>query len=123
MSDNTLQPQAIATIHDTRLTEKWGEDDDTVYIIPGAYRFGQGVSLSGYTEIGEPVSVYTVNLVDYGFFCEDKNHVYIADYSEHEGNVKRLVDGGIVEPIRDVFFGPFYAKATYCKLLVPVDTK
>lgn len=49
---------------------------------------------------------FSVNLSGYKMYPPE-GHVYIKDYSEHEGLAKALADLGLVELVKRVRFGPF----------------
>lgn len=59
--------------------------------------------------------VLSVNLGDHGLTAPE-GHVFVKDYSEHEGLVNALVEAGVAEKVRQVEFGPFDTTAWLMKI-------
>lgn len=80
--------------------------------------YGNGETAIDIVDLDEgPFATATVNLEVYGLAPEPGN-VFIKDYSETAGIWEFLVDLGVIgKPIREVFFGPYDAKAQECPLL------
>lgn len=63
-----------------------------------------------------PYTVATVNLEEYGLHPRP-DHVFIKDYSETDGLWRKLHQMGIIsEPVNEVPFGPWDAKAQECRI-------
>lgn len=62
-----------------------------------------------------PGEVLSTNLGGYGLYPAEGN-VFIKDYSEHKGLTDSLVEGGAVEVVRKVTFGPFNTNAYEVKV-------
>jgi hypothetical protein len=58
--------------------------------------------------------VVSINLSQYGL-VPPAGHVFVKDYSEHEGLADALVDAGLVEKVNEVSFG--YGKGWLCKIV------
>lgn len=58
----------------------------------------------------------SVNLAAYGLYPADADHVFIKDYSEHEGVADSLVEAGVAQITRMVTFGGFGTSAKEIKL-------
>lgn len=69
---------------------------------------------------GEPPEVLTKNLSFYGLEPKDSSHVFIPDYSEHEGVAVSLVDAGLVEITDEYLIGPFDSLAYQVRVLNPM---
>ena len=98
-----------------QFTSKWlSNEDGTVEV--GAYRDGS-IALRLRAINGEPLSMPTVNLEDYGEKPQP-GCVFVRDYSETEGLYDSLYTNGIVgEKIRTVNFG--HGKAYECRFTLP----
>lgn len=73
------------------------------------------------SEEGDCPQSLHVNLDAYGLIPEP-GHVFIKNYSEGIGITEQLVELGLVEKVRQVYFGPFDANAWEVRIL-PVTEK
>lgn len=82
-------------------------------------KYGNGETAIDIVDLDEGLfATATVNLEAYGLAPEPGN-VFIKDYSENRGIWEFLVEIGVIgNPIREVPFGPYDAKAQECPLLV-----
>lgn len=67
----------------------------------------------------EPPQILTKNLVAYSLTPKDETHVFIADYSEHEGTAGSLADAGLVEITDEYNLGPFDVRFYQVRILNP----
>lgn len=61
----------------------------------------------------------THNMIAYGLEPKGPDHVFITDYSEHEGVTSSLVDAGLVEITDEYLIGPFQSLAYQVRILNP----
>lgn len=92
--------------------------DEQACVLQGQYANGE-TALTLQSVEGEPLTVATVCLVDYGHKPEEGNVFIYGDYSEHVGIQAALEKAGIVStPIRTITYGPYDAHAFESKLLI-----
>ena len=58
----------------------------------------------------------SVNLQAYGLLAPS-GHVWIKDWSEHEGLAASLAASGLVDEVSDTFVGPFFSRAVLVRVL------
>lgn len=76
-------------------------------LVRGQYADGSMALMIGQAPLGEKLSI---NLIDYGM-TPPEGHIFVPDYSQHEGLPEAVAVAGIAAPIRVVKFGPFDATA------------
>lgn len=78
---------------------------DNVRVELGAYQHG-GNALLAVTDDGSAETL-SVNLHAYGMTPPTPTHVYVKDYSEHEGLPDALEAAGVATKVEAVRFGPY----------------
>lgn len=58
----------------------------------------------------------SINLATYGLKAPE-GHVYVKDYSEHEGLPTALVAAGVAEYVDEVYLGPFNTRFVLMKVV------
>lgn len=93
--------------------------EDHALVVKRQYRDGQP-ALEILSAMGEPLTVATVNMIDYGEKPADGNVFIYGDYSEHVGVWEALFKAGVVGPVIRRIPMQFDAEAYECKLLLEV---
>lgn len=88
-----MEPQYVATI--PVKTKYVQEEAATVWL--SKYTSDDVWALLITDDMRQPLITATINMSGYGMIPAD-NHVFIKDYSENEGILRALIQGGIVLP-------------------------
>lgn len=83
-------------------------------VVRGQYADGS-LSLSVVSDDPQDLTI-SINLSAYGLTAPE-SHIFVKDYSEHEGLPQALIEAGIAEPVERVEFGPFDGAAWLMKVV------
>jgi hypothetical protein len=93
--------------------------EDVAFVRQRQYRDGQ-IALEVVALDGEPLTVATVNMIDYGETPDEGNVFIYGDYSEHVGVWEALYKAGVVGPVIRRVPMQYDAEAYECKLLAEI---